>query len=112
MSVHKTSYKIQEGEFGGEECHRLEVDHGVLITFDEVTIAGGQMMLKRDGDQKASLNEHRIPGSIKQKLRRVAHGDERPDGCTCQNYMSGPCLPCSRTGFESLNPEVVDDESV
>lgn len=78
MSIHQTSYKIEEGEFGGGECYRLEIDHATYITFDEVGGYSGVFLLRRDGEQKAHLKEHRIPRETKVRLREIeGEGRER-----------------------------------
>lgn len=71
MSIHKTSYKIEEGEFGGSECYRMEIDHNVLITFDEVRGYSGVFLLHRDGEQKAHIKETRVPTKVKSQLKEI-----------------------------------------
>lgn len=110
MSVHRTAYTIAEGEFGGDECYRLEIDDNTLITFDEVMFAGAMIMLKRNGDGKATIkNRHSIPSQTRQKLLRIANDFERPDDCRCKPYMSGACVKCSAVGFMELNPDVEEE---
>lgn len=77
--MHKTSYKIEEGEFGGEECYRLTVDHGVHITFDKVSFYGGIVNLSREGNSKASIKEVRLPSSVKLELREIAQQAEQEE---------------------------------
>lgn len=71
MNHHSTSYKLEEGEFGGEECYRLEIDHGVLITFDEVRGWSGTFTLHRNGDQKANVDKVILPTQVKKELQKI-----------------------------------------
>lgn len=71
MGIHDTSYKVEEGKFGGEECYRLEIDHGVRITFDTVRSYGRTLTLHRDGRQKASIREERLSPEVKLELKKI-----------------------------------------
>lgn len=35
---------------------------------------------------------------------------DRPTDCSCRQSVDLPCAPCFFAGFDSVNPEVTDDE--